>query len=93
MFLKIKSIFPFLFSAVATHKYVISFCVGLELYNADTPKLLYAAYILVFALMSSIGIAIGIVVTTVAEDHTDSYLMSIGVLQVRMKIILRKMFF
>ena len=72
--------FPF-YVAVASHKYVISFCVGLELYNADTPKVLYAVYILVFALMSSIGIAIGIAITAV-EDTTTSYLMSVGVLQV-----------
>ena len=78
--------------AVATHKYVISFCVGLELYNADTPKILYASYMLVYALMSSIGIAIGIAVTTTVEDDTTSYLMSVGVLQVRIIIdmILRK---
>ena len=72
--------FPF-FLAVASHKYVISFCVGLELYNADTPKVLYAVYILTFALMSSIGIAIGTTITAV-QDNTTSYLMSVGVLQV-----------
>ena len=67
--------------AVATHKYVISFCVGLELYSVDTPKILYAAYMLIYALMSSIGIAIGIAVTTV-EDNTIVYMVTVGVLQV-----------
>ena len=43
---------------------------------------------LVYALMSSIGIAIGIAVTTTVEDDTTSYLMSVGVLQVRMIIAL-----
>ena len=67
--------------AVASHKYVISFCVGLELYHADTPRMIYAAYTFVFALMSSIGIAIGIVITTISED-SPNYLATVGVLQV-----------
>ena len=67
--------------AVATHKYVISFCVGMELYNADTPKKIYAAYMLVYALMTSIGIAIGIVITTVSENDPN-YLLTTGILQV-----------
>ena len=69
------------FIAVATHKYVISFCVGLELYNAGTPKKVYAAYIMVYALMTSIGIAIGILVSNIAADNS-SYLVTVGVLQV-----------
>ena len=68
--------------AVATHKYVISFCVGLELYSAETPMKLYVAYMLVYAIMSPIGIAIGIAVTTAVEDNTTAYLVAIGVLQV-----------
>ena len=74
--------YSFFFVAVATHKYVISFCVGLELYNADTPKLLYAAYMIVYAMMSMIGIAIGIAVTTSVEDNTFAYMINVGVLQV-----------
>ena len=71
----------FLITAVASHKYVISFCVGLELHNANTPKTIYATYIVVFALMSSIGIAIGIVIATIYEDKPN-YLVITGVLQV-----------
>ena len=71
----------FLITAVASHKYVISFCVGLELHNANTPKIIYATYIVVFALMSSIGIAIGIVITTISED-SPNYMVTTGVLQV-----------
>ena len=70
------------YSAVATHKYVISFCVGLELYNAETPKLLYTAYIFVYALMSSIGIGIGIAVTNAITQNTTPYMVTVGVLQV-----------
>ena len=51
---------PFNFSAVATHKYVISFCVGLELLTARTPFKLFAFYISVFSLVSPLGVAVGI---------------------------------
>ena len=68
--------------AVATHKYVISFCVGLELYNAETPKILYAAYMVVYALMSMIGIATGILVTISFEVDTYAYMVTVAVLQV-----------
>ena len=53
----------------------------MELYNADTPKKIYAAYMLVYALMTSIGIAIGIVITTVKENDPN-YLLTTGILQV-----------
>ena len=71
-----------LLAAVATHKYVISFCVGMELYNAGTPRKVFIAYILVYALMSPFGIGIGIAITTLVENNTTSYLITIGVLQV-----------
>ena len=54
----------------------------MELYNADTPKKIYAAYMLVYALMTSIGIAIGIVITTVTENDPN-YLLTTGILQER----------
>ena len=73
----------FLILAVASHKYVIAFCVGLELHNADTPKILYIVYMLIFSLMSPIGIAIGIAVTSAMESQTTAYILTTGVLQVR----------
>jgi len=44
-----------LFAAVATHKFVISFCIALELYHARTPIALYSAYIIIFAIVTPIG--------------------------------------
>ena len=76
--------FGFISVAVASHKYVIAFCVGLELHNADTPKILYIFYMLIFSLMSPIGIAIGIGVTSAMESETNSYILTTGVLQVRL---------
>ena len=75
-------LYRFHFTAVATHKYVISFCVGMELFNAGTPRKIFTAYILVYALMSPFGIGIGIAITTFVENNTTSYLLTIGVLQV-----------
>jgi len=69
-----------LYAAVAAHKYVISFCVGLELYNVGTPKLLYAAYTITYAMMSVIGIGIGIGVTSAIEDNEKAYMTTTGVL-------------
>ena len=68
--------------AVAAHKYVISFCVGLELYNVGTPKILYAAYTVTYAMMSVIGIGIGIGVTSAIEDNEKVYMTTVGVLSV-----------
>ena len=70
------------FSAVASHKFVIAFCVGLELRNADTPKVRYIVYMLIFSLMSPLGIAIGIVVTSAQDTETPAYIITTGVLQV-----------
>merc|ERR1711935_195252 len=53
-----------LFAAIACHKYVISFCVGLELCNARTRLQIYSAYMIIFAIMSPIGIGIGLIITS-----------------------------
>ena len=56
----------------------------MELHNADTPKVLYIVYMLIFSLMSPIGIAIGIAVTSAMENETTAYILTTGVLQVRL---------
>merc|ERR1712038_722975 len=53
----------------------------MELFNAGTPRKVFIAYILVYALMSPFGIGIGIAITTFIENNTTSYLITIGVLQ------------
>lgn len=69
--------------AVATHKYVISFCVGLELVTAKTPFKLFAVYMAAFALVSPLGVAIGIGISSGAGSGGDSYTFTVAVLQVR----------
>ena len=55
---------------------------GLELYNVGTPKLVYAAYTITYAMMSVIGIGIGIGVTSAIEDNEKAYMTTVGVLSV-----------
>jgi len=69
-----------LFAAVATHKYVISFCVGLELCNARTRLLIYSAYMIIFAIMSPIGIGIGIIITS-NSGTGSAYFLVVAILQ------------
>ena len=45
-----------LFAAVASHKFVISFCVGLELSTSGVKLLMHTIYILVFSLVTPLGI-------------------------------------
>ena len=67
--------------AVATHKYVMSFCVGLELYMAKTRLAIHLAYLFVFSAMSPIGIGIGLAVIENITHETSSYYLSVAVLQ------------
>lgn len=51
------------FGAIASHKLVLAFCVGVELIVAKTDRRLAIAYILIFAIVSPIGIGIGMLVS------------------------------
>lgn len=51
------------FGAIASHKLVLAFCVGVELIVAKTDRRLAVAYILIFAIVSPIGIGIGMLVS------------------------------
>lgn len=51
------------FGAIASHKLVLAFCVGVELIVAKTDRRLAIAYILIFAVVSPIGIGIGMLVS------------------------------
>ena len=68
-------------TAVASHKYVISFCVGLELLSARTPLKLFAVYMCVFSLVSPLGIAIGIGISSAAGTGGDAYTLAVAILQ------------
>ena len=56
---------------IAMHKYVLSFCLGLELFTGSGRANRFwvnLCYILLYALMSPIGIGIGIAVTQEANE-------------------------
>ena len=65
---------------MATHKYVMSFCVGLELYMAKTKLFTYITYIFIWSIMSSVGIGIGLAVTDSIESK-PTFHMTVAVLQ------------
>lgn len=53
----------YLFGAIATHKFVIAFCVGMELVSSKTKAFLVIFYIGVFAIVTPLGIGIGILLS------------------------------
>lgn len=61
----------YLFGAVAAHKLVLAFCVGVELIVARTHKWLALVYVLTFSVVSPLGIGIGILVSG-GESGTTS---------------------
>lgn len=48
-----------LFAAVATHKFVITFCVGLDMASNGVKPSLQICYMIILSLVSSIGIGVG----------------------------------
>lgn len=69
----------YLFGAVATHKFVIGFCVGVELVSSRTKLPLMLVYIGTFAAVTPIGIGIGILLSAdpTAIDSSGSLVATI----------------
>uniref|UniRef100_A0A182SFQ4 Zinc/iron permease n=1 Tax=Anopheles maculatus TaxID=74869 RepID=A0A182SFQ4_9DIPT len=61
-----------LFGAVASHKFVIAFCVAFELLVAAVQFRIAVAYIFVYSVVSPIGIGIGIALSTVSSDTNQT---------------------
>ncbi|RUS79139.1 hypothetical protein EGW08_013086 [Elysia chlorotica] len=58
------------FAAITIHKSVIAFCIGLEIFQGNRDKLVQAAmWLLIFAIMSPIGIGVGIGITSGSSDE------------------------
>ncbi|KAK9296613.1 hypothetical protein QLX08_009446 [Tetragonisca angustula] len=49
----------YMFAAVAAHKFVIAFCIGMELIASNTRRYLSVIYVCTFAVVSPLGIGIG----------------------------------
>ncbi|XP_038206731.1 zinc transporter ZIP1-like [Zerene cesonia] len=50
----------YMFGAVSAHKYIIAFCIGVELLAAGTRRWLSILYIFTFSFVSALGIGVGI---------------------------------
>lgn len=61
----------YMFGAVSAHKLVIAFCIGVELVSMDTKILLNIIYVLTFAIVSPMGIGVGIAISGDDNDTTD----------------------
>ncbi len=57
-----------MFGAVASHKFVISFCMGMELVNSQAGIRTYVGSILFFGIITSLGIGIGGIITTTSTN-------------------------
>lgn len=67
----------FVFAAVAFHKYVIAFVVGLEVLAGGGKNIQVYIYMTVFAFMSPIGMAIAMITSSNVEDSSP---LTVGVL-------------
>lgn len=62
----------YMLAAVAAHKLVIGFCVGVELVNSKTKLVLMLVYMLTYSLVSPLGIGIGIALTEGGDGGSTS---------------------
>lgn len=63
----------YLFGAIATHKLVIAFCVGIELVSSRTKLPLLLVYVATFAVVTPLGIGLGIVLSDEASAAEGSF--------------------
>merc|ERR550519_1335512 len=59
----------YLFFAIAAHKYVISFCCGVQFVTSGVKTVLVIVYISVFSLISPVGIGIGLGLTATNQSE------------------------
>lgn len=74
--------FPFSWAAIAIHKLVIIFCIGVELVTAGTSVAFFTLYMVTFALMSPLGVAIGIGIAEGSPGlDQENHFLVVGLLQ------------
>ncbi|CAH0548124.1 unnamed protein product [Brassicogethes aeneus] len=61
----------YLFAAIGTHKFVIAFCVGVELATSKTKTALLLLYIGLFAIVTPLGIGLGIILSDTGSTSED----------------------
>ncbi|KAF5290273.1 hypothetical protein FQR65_LT11606 [Abscondita terminalis] len=60
----------YMFAAVSVHKFVIAFCIGVELVTTKTKFVLNVIYVFIFSVVSPLGIGIGIAITVEKQEST-----------------------
>jgi len=68
-----------LFTAISVHKCVISFCICLELIQSGATMLLYFSNLVIWSLVSPIGIGVGIMISMMASD--EYHQLTVAILQ------------
>lgn len=71
----------FLFTAVSVHACAILFCIGLELVTSGVRVINLMLYIVTLALVSPLGVAIGILVTVKSSTEAPTQDLAVAVLQ------------
>ncbi|CAO1425648.1 unnamed protein product [Diamesa serratosioi] len=69
----------YMFGAVAAHKLVIAFCIGVELMVTKTRTWLAILYVFVFAIVSPMGIGVGIILSN--ADNAEVFEVASVILQ------------
>jgi len=71
----------YLFFAIASHKFVISFCVGMQFVSSGIKTVLTIAFIATFSIISPIGAGIGIAVSETVTSEASLQTSAVTVLQ------------
>lgn len=66
----------YMFGAVSAHKFVIAFCIGVELVTSGLKTVLVIVYVFTFAVVSPLGIGTGIILSN-AEGDSDTGMASV----------------
>ncbi|XP_050315100.1 zinc transporter ZIP1-like isoform X2 [Anthonomus grandis grandis] len=61
----------YMFGAVAAHKLVIAFCIGVELVTAEVSTILVLVYVFTFAVVSPMGIGVGMAISNLRYASAD----------------------
>merc|ERR1712059_111166 len=70
-----------LFAAISCHKFVITFCMSIELLQAGTKIKMFILYILTFSLVSPIGVVVGIIITEFSNTDSSYHELTVAILQ------------
>ncbi|CAH0548125.1 unnamed protein product [Brassicogethes aeneus] len=62
----------YMFGAVSAHKFVIAFCIGVELMASQMTTTMVVVYVFTFAVVSPLGIGIGIAVNNIDHSSTET---------------------